>query len=129
MKAFHITLSSATGVPFYRQVVDQTAQMIQSGVLAPGVRLPSVRELAADLLVSLITIRRAYADLEAAGLITRRQGFGTFVQENIDTAVRDHAGKLVRQVMTAALVKAIQLGASSEEIRSIVDEHLSEKEN
>ena len=79
MPTIDIILSNASGVPFYRQIVDQMADMIRAGTLDPGSRLASVRELALQLQVSLITVRRAYADLEAAGLIVRRQGQGTFV--------------------------------------------------
>ena len=64
-----VELSDASGLPFYRQIVDQLAELIRSGRLSPGSRLPSVRDLAGQLMVSLITTRRAYADLEAAGLI------------------------------------------------------------
>ena len=83
MPTIDIILSNASGVPFYRQIVDQMADMIRAGTLDPGSRLASVRELALQLQVSLITVRRAYADLEAAGLIVRRQGQGTFVAMDV----------------------------------------------
>ena len=67
-----LTLSEASGVPFYRQIVDQLSDLIDSGTLSPDQPLPSIRLLARQLLVSVITVRRAYADLEAAGLIDRR---------------------------------------------------------
>ncbi len=91
MQELSIQLSGASGVPYYRQIVDQMAQSIRSGHLPAKSRLPSVRELAAQLLVSLITVRRAYADLEVAGLIVRRQGRGTFVADQIDVASRQQA--------------------------------------
>ncbi len=91
MKTLPMSLSEATGVPFYRQVVDQVAELIRSGQLTAGSRLPSVRDLSRELLVSLITVRRAYADLEAAGLILRRQGQGTFVCEDVEAASRRRA--------------------------------------
>jgi GntR family transcriptional regulator len=72
-----VELSGASGVPFYRQIVDQIAGLIRSGQLAPGTQLPPFRDLAPQLRVSLITVRRAYADLEQAGLIVKRQGQGT----------------------------------------------------
>ena len=85
MSSLPIRLSQASGVPYYRQVVDQMSELIRSGQLLPGAQLPSVRELSRQLLVSLITVRRSYADLEAAGLIVRRQGQGTFVAADVES--------------------------------------------
>jgi len=104
-----VNLSDATGVPYYRQIVDQVAQAIRSGQLLATTRLPSVRELAAQLLVSLITIRRAYADLEAAGLITRRQGQGTFVAEQVAVASREQVRAEARALMADAVANAQRL--------------------
>lgn len=128
MSPLPITLSSASGIPFYRQIVDQIARLIQSGTLKSGVQLPSVRELAADLLVSLITVRRAYSDLEAAGLIIRRQGYGTYVQEHIEPALQDHVNSQVRMILESAITSAKQLGATRADIESIVREQLSKGE-
>ena len=126
MSNLPITLSNASGVPFYRQVVDQITRMIQSGSLKPGEQLPSVRELAAQLLVSLITIRRAYSDLEVTGMIIRRQGYGTYVQENIEAPIQKHIEKEVRSILESAIAQAKQLGATNSEIQNIVSSHLGE---
>ena len=126
MSNLPITLSNASGVPFYRQVVDQITRMIQSGSLKPGDQLPSVRELAAQLLVSLITIRRAYSDLEVAGMIIRRQGYGTYVQENIEAPIQKHIEKEVRLILEGAIAQVKQLGATNSEIQNIVSSHLGE---
>jgi GntR family transcriptional regulator len=120
-----IKLSEASGVPFYRQIVDQVAQLIRSGQLGPGCRLPSVRELAGRLLVSLITVRRAYADLEAAGLIVRRQGHGTYVADAVETASREQALAEAREKLTDAVSQAERLGLSREAIEKMVNDLLS----
>ncbi len=117
-----IVLSEASGVPFYRQIVDQVAQMIRSGLMPPGERLPSVRELAGTLLVSLITVRRAYADLEVAGLIIRRQGYGTFVAEKIERSSRKQALAEVRAAFLDAFSLAKRLGVDEEDLKKIMDE-------
>src|SRR5260370_5871757 len=91
MEKLPIRLSQASVVPFYRQIVDQLAGLIRSGRLAPETRLPSFRELAPQLLVSLITVRRAYADLETAGLVVLKQGQGTFVASAVESASRKQA--------------------------------------
>ena len=91
----------------------------------PGARLPSVRELSLDLEVSLITVRRAYADLEAAGLIVRRQGQGTFVSEGVGDAAHRRARADATQALHEAVTRALSLGLEPEEIRAIVAATLS----
>ncbi len=121
MDRLDLQLSDASGVPRYRQIVDQVAHLVRSGQLAADTRLPSVRELAGQLLVSLITVRRAYADLEAAGLIVRRQGQGTFVAELGDAASRRRARDEARGLLTDAVTRARQLGLGDGDIRDHVD--------
>jgi GntR family transcriptional regulator len=120
MDELPIHLSQASGVPFYRQIVDQMAELIRAGQLAPGTRLPSFRELAPQLLVSLITVRRAYSDLEHAGLIVLRQGQGTFVAEDVRSASRNRALAEARQVLTQAMARARQLGLKGAPLRTFV---------
>ncbi len=126
MTPLPLQLSAASGVPFYRQVVDQISALIRSGQLRGGAQLPSVRELAAQLLVSLITVRRAYADLEAAGLVIRRQGQGTFVAEAVAEASRQQATEQAREQLGRAVRRARQLGLDDEAIlttvRGLLDE-------
>jgi len=119
-----IQLSSASGVPFYRQVVDQLAELVRSGELAAGTRLPSVRELSRQLLVSLITVRRSYSDLENAGLIVRRQGQGTFVADDVRAASRERSLAEARAVLTEAMARARQLGLRGAALNRFVTELL-----
>jgi GntR family transcriptional regulator len=129
MDKLPVHLSQASGVPFYRQIVDQIAGLIRSGQLPPHTRLPSFRELAPQLVVSLITVRRAYADLEAAGLIACRQGQGTFVSGEIETASRRQALAEARAIVENALARARQLGLRGEALRALVDRLIERKEN
>jgi GntR family transcriptional regulator len=121
MEPLPISLSDATGVPYYRQVVDQIAELIRSGQLPPASRLPSVRDLSRELLISLITVRRAYADLEAAGLIVRRQGQGTFVADDVETTSRRRALQEAGTVLAEAMARARQLGLSGSALRKAVE--------
>ncbi len=125
MDRLPIRLSQASGVPFYRQLEDQLAGLIRSRQLAPGSKLPSYRELAPQLLVSLITVRRAYGDLEAAGLIVCRQGQGTFVAEEIEVASRRKALAEARALLDTAVTRARQLGLDAEAVRAEVDRLLA----
>lgn len=128
MDQLPIALSQASGVPFYRQIVDQTADLIRSGQLVPGTQLPSVRELAAQLLVSLITVRRAYSDLENAGLIVLRQGYGTYVADDVVAASRGQALSDARAGLAAAVGRARRLGLDRGAIRATLDELLTSGE-
>src|ERR1041385_4799275 len=74
-------LSAAGPGTLYQQIVDGLKREVSEGRLPPGAPLPSFRQLAEDLLVSVITVKRAYEELEREGLIFRRQGLGTFVSE------------------------------------------------
>jgi GntR family transcriptional regulator len=101
------------------------AQMIRSGQLAPQTQLPSVRDLSNRLLVSLITVRRAYADLEAANLIVRKQGYGSFVAEEVKMASRKQAKTEAHSKLSEAVTHAFQLGLSQDEIRFFLEKLLT----
>ncbi len=74
-----IQLDVKSGVPFYRQIIDQVKSAIATGRLEPGDRLPTVRQLAVDLSVNPNTVSRAYTELELTGLVVTHMGSGTFV--------------------------------------------------
>ena len=81
MATLPFRLDPASGVPFYRQVIDQVLLAVADGRLKPGVQLPTVRALAVDLSVNLNTIARAYREMEIRGIVETQQGTGTFVSE------------------------------------------------
>ena len=76
---FAITVDVKSGVPFYRQIIDQVKSAIATGTLGPGDRLPTVRQLSVDLSVNPNTVSRAYTELELTGLVETHMGSGTFV--------------------------------------------------
>ena len=77
--AIQLTLDLKSGVPFYRQIIDQVKSAIATGAIGPGDRLPTVRQLAVDLSVNPNTVSRAYTELELTGLVETQMGSGTFV--------------------------------------------------
>ncbi len=102
-----IALSPGHPDPMYKQVTDQIKDAVASGELAPGERLPSVREMSEALKVSAITIKRAYFDLETEGYIMTRAGLGSFVAPVERDAMRrrkldELRGEVARIVRTAA---------------------------
>ena len=72
-------LRPSSGVPIYRQIVDQTRRLVATGALAPGDKLPSVRTIASDLGVNPMTVSKAYSLLDQAGIVVRRAGVGMVV--------------------------------------------------
>ncbi len=79
--AFKIMLDNGSGVPYYRQVVNQVTYGIVNGLLKPGDQLPTVRQLAVDLQVNLNTITKSYKELEIKGIVDTQQGTGTFISD------------------------------------------------
>ena len=98
-------ISPAAPGSLYQQIVDALKREVASGRLSPGTPLPSFRALGAELLVSLITVKRAYEDLEREGIIYCRQGRGTFVAdegaERTQTAQREAARQSMRAAVSA----------------------------
>lgn len=108
---------SSDPTPPYEQLRRQLASLIGSGVLAPGERLPPLRQLAADLDLAVGTVARTYQELEAAGLVVSRRGGGTRVRADLPVptsttprGVHDRAEAFVRE--------ARRLGADDDAIRS-----------
>ena len=77
--ALEIQLDVKSGVPFYRQIIDQVKAAIATESISPGDRLPTVRQLAVDLSINPNTVSRAYTELELTGLVETQMGSGTFV--------------------------------------------------
>jgi GntR family transcriptional regulator len=88
---FHLGLDLNSGVPVYRQIIDQVVGGIAAGTLAAGQQLPTVRQLAVDLAINPNTVIRAYRELEIRGVLETQQGTGTFISHQKiprDTAER-----------------------------------------
>lgn len=124
-----IVLSGASEVPLYQQIVDQMRAKILSGELEPGAALPSIRQLAADLLTSVITTKRAYQELEAAGLIQTRPGLGTFVSPLRPASVEQIKNSEIRAQLLEVVQRAHRLGLTASELRAILEQILQTEAN
>jgi len=100
-----ITISMSDPRPLYLQVIEQIVRRVAVGDLQPGAELPSIRELAAGLKVSVITIKRAYLELEHEGIIVTRQGKGSVVAERPGLQ-----SSLQEQELKEHLIQAASLG-------------------
>lgn len=115
-------ISPAASGPLYQQIVDGFTRAIGEGRLMPGMALPSFRALAEELMVSLITVKRAYEELERDGIIFRRQGLGTFVAELGGEASRESKLKNARELFEKAVREASEAGLTAEEIQQLAVE-------
>ncbi|MGZ4621259.1 MAG: GntR family transcriptional regulator [Blastococcus sp.] len=106
--------------PPYEQLRRQLTELISSGVLAPGDRLPPLRQLAADLGLAVGTVARSYRELEAAGLVRSRRGGGTRVQARAARPDAGHKAEAVRAHAEAFVRQARLLGATDDEVRAAV---------
>jgi len=119
-------ISPAAPGALYQQIVDGIKREVSEGRLKPGDALPSVRSLAEDLLVSVITVKRAYEELEREGIIYRRQGLGTFVADHGLDRTREAKLSASRELFVEAAREAAQAGLTTSEIvalaKSVIEE-------
>ena len=114
--SFVFALDPATGVPAYRQIIDQILGAIASGALQGGDQLPTVRQAAVDVSINPNTVVRAYRELEIRGVLTTQQGLGTFItREPVkpDEAVRQ---RQLDQLVSDTLARAGAAGVSADEL-------------
>jgi GntR family transcriptional regulator len=116
-----VVLSNTSGVPLYEQVKQQVRTAILAGELAEGEALPSVRGLARDLQISVITTTRAYADLAAEGFIVNVPGKGAFVLGVDSDLVREQLLRQVEDGLTAALGAARSAGLDRDGLVEMLD--------
>ncbi len=114
-----LDIDHRSGVPIYRQVMDQIRRQIIAGQLPVGEQLISVRELAAQLNVNPMTVSKAYTLLETEGLLERRRGVGLFIaQVNTDQKSRTKTSMLER-ILTKAVTTAVQLDVPEHEVQQL----------
>ena len=110
-------LSQADGRPMYLQIMEQIKRRVAVGDWKAGEALPSIRQLAADLQISVITVKRAYLELEREGVIATQHGKGSVVAGRSDTAARLYEEELARQLEQAAQLGRL-LGISPKEMQA-----------
>ncbi len=110
-----LSISQADRRPMYLQIMEQIRHRVAIGDWKPGEEIPSIRSLAASTRVSVITVKRAYLELERAGVITTRQGRGTFVANNVDLSQKLREQELDEHLAMAAAV-ALELGLTRSEL-------------
>ena len=122
-----IIISNSSGQPIYEQICRQIKGAVASGKLRPGEPLPSIRNLARDLRISVITTKRAYEELERDGFICTVAGKGSFVALQDVELARESSLREIEEHLTAALELGRQIELPVEELQNIL-KVLSEEE-
>ncbi|MDO4718709.1 MAG: GntR family transcriptional regulator [Propionibacteriaceae bacterium] len=124
-----IVLSNTSGVPIYEQIKQQLRAGILRGDLAEGQALPSIRGLARDLQVSVITTTRAYADLAAEGFVTNVPGKGSYVLPRDSRLVREQVLREIEDAFAAGIRQARLAGIAADELHALLDAILESEES
>ncbi len=118
--SFRFTVNPSSGLPIYRQIMDQVRALIAGGRLVPGDLLPSVRQLGAELQVNMMTISKAYARLEAEGVIERVRGRGMRVRPPSGGGSLADRRRELQPLVEQAVIRARQLQLDDRQIMEIV---------
>ena len=116
-----IIISNSSNDPIYLQIVNQIKAMIMSGELSPGEALPSMRNLAMQMRISLITTKRAYEELERDGFIETYTGKGSFVKAQNAEFLKEENMRQIEELLQSAVDKAKMNGIDKSELSSILD--------
>ncbi len=118
-------LDSSTGVPFYRQIIDQVLLAVGDGRLRPGAQLPTVRQLAVDLSVNLNTVAKAYREMEIRGIVQTQQGTGTFIAARSGGKSREKR-KALQDLVDRVIANGEALGIPIEDLVEALAERAEE---
>lgn len=122
-----IIISNGSSKPIYEQIAEQIKSAIANGTLSEGEPLPSIRALASDLRISVITTKRAYAELEEAGFIDTVQGKGSFVAGGNLELLREERLRQIEGLLRKAVAEARAAGILDTELRDTLDVLLDEE--
>ena len=122
MPQVDIIISNSSGKPIYEQIADQVKEQIMAGALAAGDALPSMRLLAKELRISVITTKRAYEELERDGFLENVPGKGCFVAPQHRELLREAQLRRVEEKLTQAIEEARRGAVSLEELKEMLTE-------
>jgi GntR family transcriptional regulator len=120
-------LDMATGVPAYRQIIDQILGAIASGTLRGGDQLPTVRQAAVDLSVNPNTVVRAYRELEIRGVLTTQQGLGTFITREPVPPDEVARQRQLDQLVSDVLARAGAVGVTSDDLLTRLQDFIADQ--
>lgn len=109
-------------VPIWEQIVNQVKELVLKGILAPGDKIPSVRELASNLIVNPNTVSKAYQELERQEIIETLRGRGTFVRKILTTTVDEKKIELLQEKTKQLVIEGSYLGVSADTFSEWIQE-------
>ncbi|WP_377890732.1 GntR family transcriptional regulator [Alkalihalobacillus sp. R86527] len=115
-----IIISNKSKEPIYEQITNQIKTSILAGELNEGTALPSIRQLAKDLHISVITTKRAYDELEKAGFIYSIVGKGSFVAEQNLEVIREKKLKAIEDQLSTVIINGREMGLSLDELQELL---------
>ncbi len=116
-----IIISNVSGIPIYEQIKEQIKSAILSGELEENTMLPSLRQLAKELKISVLTTTRAYSELEAEGFVTNVQGKGCYVMSRGSELIREQLLRETEENLLRAIQSAQRAGLKKEELHTMLD--------
>src|SRR5579862_3944314 len=116
----NIHISEHDGIPIYLQIVNQVKFLIASGRLSPSQELPPIRVLAEKLTVNPNTVARAYRELEAEGIVTKRRTAGTYVSDGGPRFSKEECFRILSDRIDALLAEARQMDIGTDEIYELI---------
>jgi len=122
-----LRLNPSSGVPVYLQIIEQVKHVIATGAVNAGEQLPSVRQMAEDLLINPNTVARAYRDLEQEGIIELKHGSGAFISGSI--APPSKSMHKAQAVVKSAIDQLTSFDLAEEEIRRLIENELAQRKN
>ena len=120
--SFRFRLDAASGVPVYRQLIDQVQGALASGSLKPGQQLPTVRQLAVDLAINPNTVTRAYREMEIRGMVDTQQGSGTFIAKKKVEYSKGERERQLAQLVGEFVSRAGSAGFTVEQLMKALNE-------
>ena len=123
----NLAVTDASSLPLYRQIYDQIAAAIVRGEIAGGDVLPPIRTVAAELRISVISVKRAWEELERDGFIVTAVGRGTFAAALTESQRRGKRRILMEDKLAPGLAFCRMLGAEASELRQLIDHYLGEE--
>ncbi|HHV16410.1 MAG TPA: GntR family transcriptional regulator [Gelria sp.] len=123
-----LDINPRSSTPIYQQLVDGVKELVARGILEPGERMPTVREMAAELSLNPNTIAKAYQRLEQEGIIETMRSRGTFVADRTVVFDKETAKQQLSDQVEKVLVEAYHLGLNREDIKELFEESLDDWE-
>lgn len=117
-------INPGSSIPVYLQLVNRIREAVARGILAPGDRMPTVRELASQLTINPNTIAKAYQRLERDGVIMTMGSKGSYISGNLPGSSDDEGRQVIADLLDKLLVEAFHRGVNATEFRTLVEKRL-----